>query len=150
MLLPSRLDSFNIKFCSQRERENSERDVSLLVQWSHQRQRPLRRCMKEYIFLKPSPGKKKKQQKQHVGVQSREETRCIIFTCRCRCGPEQLFNLMSVCKYCKQSRTKKKPSTTPNLFLFLEENDLKEKSLGNTPTPPPHLRNRRKNVQFYF
>lgn len=91
-----------------RERENSERDVSLLIQRSHQRQRPLRRRMKERIFLKPSPGKKP-QQKQHVGVQSREETRCIIFTSCCRCGPEQLFNLMSVCKYCKQSRTKKNP-----------------------------------------
>lgn len=41
-----------------RERENSEWDVSLLVQRSHQRQRPLRRRMKERIFLKPSPGKK--------------------------------------------------------------------------------------------
>lgn len=56
---------------------------------------------------------------------------------------------MSVCKYCKQSRTKKNP-TTPNLFLFLEENDLKEKSLGNTPTPPSHLRNRRRKRAVLF
>lgn len=96
--------------------------------------------MKEVIF--------QREKKNHVGVQRREEAQHIIFSSYCRCGLEQLFNLMSVCKYCKQSKKKKKSP-----FLFLEENDdleVKLHSLSNSPPSLNHSKKKEKKCGFIF